>query len=112
MVDKRDEADKLIDEMIAGKTPDEIVGEGGLLQALTKRIYERALEGVEYELIEHDDRTVERDYLMDALSRFGMLWDSLIDTERTSLFRQIVRTVTFDPDTQEVAIRFRLAPTE
>jgi len=45
MVDKRDEADKLIDEMIAGKTPDEIVGEGGLLQALTKRIYERALEG-------------------------------------------------------------------
>jgi len=45
MVDKRDEADKLIDEMIAGKTPDEIVGEGGLLQALTKRVYERALEG-------------------------------------------------------------------
>ena len=45
MVDKRDEADKLIDEMIAGKTPEEIVGEGGLLQALTKRVYERALEG-------------------------------------------------------------------
>ncbi len=45
MVDKRDEADKLIDELIAGKTPEEIVGEGGLLQALTKRLYERALEG-------------------------------------------------------------------
>jgi putative transposase len=45
MVDKRDEADKLIDELIAGKTPEEIVGEGGLLQALTKRVYERALEG-------------------------------------------------------------------
>ena len=45
MVDKRDEADKLIDEMIAGKTPEEIVGEGGVLQALTKRVYERALEG-------------------------------------------------------------------
>jgi hypothetical protein len=30
MVDKRDEADKLIDEMIVGKTPEEIVGEGGL----------------------------------------------------------------------------------
>ncbi len=29
MVDKRDEADKLIDELIAGKTPEEIVGEGG-----------------------------------------------------------------------------------
>ena len=45
MVDKRDEADKLIDKLIAGKTPEEIVGEGGLLQALTKRVYERALEG-------------------------------------------------------------------
>ncbi len=45
MVDKRDEANKLIDELIAGKTPEEIVGEGGLLQALTKRVYERALEG-------------------------------------------------------------------
>ena len=45
MVDKRDETDKLIDELIAGKTPEEIVGEGGLLQALTKRLYERALEG-------------------------------------------------------------------
>jgi transposase-like protein len=45
MVDKRDEADKLIDDLIAGKTPEEIVGEGGLLQALTKRVYERALEG-------------------------------------------------------------------
>ena len=45
MVDKRDEADKLIDELIAGKTPEEIVGEGGLLQQLTKRVYERILEG-------------------------------------------------------------------
>lgn len=45
MVDKRDEADKLIDEMIAGKTPEEIVGEGGVLAALTKRVYERALQG-------------------------------------------------------------------
>jgi putative transposase len=45
MVDKRDEADKLIDELISGKTAEEIVGEGGLLQALTKRVYERALEG-------------------------------------------------------------------
>lgn len=33
MVAKRDEADKLIDELIDGKTPEEIVGEGGLLQA-------------------------------------------------------------------------------
>jgi len=45
MVDKQDEADKLLDELIKGKTPEEIAGEGGLLQQLTKRLYERALEG-------------------------------------------------------------------
>lgn len=32
MVDERDEADKLIDELIEGKTPEAAVGEGGLLQ--------------------------------------------------------------------------------
>ncbi|MFQ5503155.1 MAG: IS256 family transposase [Phycisphaerae bacterium] len=45
MVDKRDEADRLIDELLEGKSPEEIIGEGGLLQQLTKRVYERALEG-------------------------------------------------------------------
>ena len=45
MADKRDEADKLLDEMIKGRTPAELTGEGGLLQELTKRFYERALEG-------------------------------------------------------------------
>ncbi len=45
MVDKLDEADKLIDELIEDKSPEEIVGEGGLLAALTKRVYGHALEG-------------------------------------------------------------------
>ncbi len=45
MADKRDAADKLIDELLDGKSPEEIIGEGGLLQELTKRVYERALEG-------------------------------------------------------------------
>jgi putative transposase len=45
MADKRDSTDKLLDELIKGKTPEEIAGEGGLLQELTKRLYERALDG-------------------------------------------------------------------
>jgi putative transposase len=40
-----DEVDKLLDEMLKGKTPEEILGEGGVLQGLTKRLVERALEG-------------------------------------------------------------------
>jgi len=45
MADKRDKADKLLDELLEGKTPEEIAGEGGLLQELTKQFYKRALEG-------------------------------------------------------------------
>jgi len=51
----RDEApelpDELIDELLAGaKTPEEITGPGGLLNRLTKRLLERAIEA---ELSEH-----------------------------------------------------------
>ncbi len=42
---KPDDTDKMIDKLIKGKTPEEILGEGGLLKELTKRFVERALEG-------------------------------------------------------------------
>ena len=45
MVDLRDKADKLIDELIEGRTPEEVFGRGGLLQTLTQPIYERVLVG-------------------------------------------------------------------
>ena len=37
--------DELLDELIKDKTPEEIVGDSGVLGSLTKRLYERALEG-------------------------------------------------------------------
>ncbi|OGT28381.1 MAG: transposase [Gammaproteobacteria bacterium RBG_16_66_13] len=37
--------DKLLDELLQGKTPEEILGRDGLLKGLTKRLVERALEG-------------------------------------------------------------------
>jgi putative transposase len=37
--------DKMLDELIKGKKPDEILGEDGVLKELTKRLVERALEG-------------------------------------------------------------------
>ena len=40
-----DEVDKLLDELLQGKTPEEILGRDGLLKGLTKRLVERALEG-------------------------------------------------------------------
>jgi putative transposase len=40
-----DDVDKLLDELLQGKTPEEILGRDGLLKGLTKRLVERALEG-------------------------------------------------------------------
>ena len=42
---KKDRADELLDEMIKDRTPEELLGESGLLQELSKRFIERALEG-------------------------------------------------------------------
>jgi putative transposase len=37
--------DRMLDELLKGKKPEEILGEGGLLKELTKRLVERALAG-------------------------------------------------------------------
>ena len=42
---KPDPTDKLLDELVAGKTREEILGNEGILKQLTKRLVERALEG-------------------------------------------------------------------
>ena len=44
------EVDAMLDRLLDGKRPEEIVGSGGLLEGLTKRLLERALEG---ELTDH-----------------------------------------------------------
>ncbi len=45
MAKKKDRVDKLIDELIEDRTPEELLGESGLLKELTKRFVERALDG-------------------------------------------------------------------
>ena len=42
---KSDPADEMLDKLLEGKSPEEILGEEGLLDILTKRLVERALEG-------------------------------------------------------------------
>jgi len=49
MVDEK-EVNELLDRLLEGKMPEEIVGEGGLVNELTKRLMERVLER---ELTEH-----------------------------------------------------------
>jgi putative transposase len=45
MARKKQRVDELLDKLLEGKTPEEILGEDGLLEDLTKRLVERALEG-------------------------------------------------------------------
>jgi putative transposase len=40
-----DAVDKMLDELLKGKKPEEILGQGGLAKELTKRLVERALQG-------------------------------------------------------------------
>jgi putative transposase len=42
---KPDDVDRMLDELLKGKKPEEILGQEGLLKELTKRLMERALQG-------------------------------------------------------------------
>jgi len=42
---KTNDTDRMLDELVKGKNPEELLGEGGVLKQLTKRLVERALEG-------------------------------------------------------------------
>jgi len=68
------------------------------------------LEEIEAQLERLDSEAVEREHLLDALSRFGLLWDTLAERERTSLIRQILEAVMYDPSEEEVSLVFRLVP--
>ena len=50
MADEKQDVDAMLDRLLEGKRPEEIVGGGGLLEDLTRRVLERALEG---ELTDH-----------------------------------------------------------
>ena len=42
---KQRDLDAMLDELVKDRTPEEILGESGLVKELTKRLVERALEG-------------------------------------------------------------------
>ncbi|EQA61617.1 transposase, mutator-like family protein [Leptospira alexanderi serovar Manhao 3 str. L 60] len=41
----KNRAEELLDELIKGKTPEELIGNEGLLKQLTKSLVERAMQG-------------------------------------------------------------------
>lgn len=45
MAEEERDLNELLDGLVKGKTPEEILGESGLIKELTKRLVERALEG-------------------------------------------------------------------
>ena len=56
---KPDRVDDMLAELVKGKTPDEILGENGLLKELTKRLVESALEGEMTDHLGYEPRATE-----------------------------------------------------
>jgi len=56
---KHDRVDDMLAELVKGKSPDEILGENGLLKELTKRLVESALEGEMTDHLGYEPRAVE-----------------------------------------------------
>lgn len=56
---KPDRVDDMLAELVKGKSPDEILGENGLLKELTKRLVESALEGEMTDHLGYEPRAAE-----------------------------------------------------
>jgi len=56
------EFNAILDRLVRGKVPEEIMGQGGLVKDLTRRLMERALEG---------EMTAHRDVGEDVLDHVG-----------------------------------------
>jgi len=57
------EVDAALDELLKGHRPEDILNEGGLVQDLTKRLVERALEGEMTDHLGYEKHASEgRDY--------------------------------------------------
>lgn len=59
MAKEPNETDRLLDQLIKGKTPEEILGKDGLLKQLTKRLAERALQAELTEHLGYEKSTIE-----------------------------------------------------
>jgi site-specific DNA recombinase len=68
------------------------------------------VEEIETQLEVLDSEAVERDHLLDALSRLGLLWDTLAERERMVLIRQVLEAVTYDQSKEKLTLVFRLVP--
>ncbi len=56
---KPDRVDDMLAELVKGKSPDEILGEHGILKELTKRLVESALEGEMTDHLGYEPRAAE-----------------------------------------------------
>lgn len=59
MAEDKKSVDELLDNLLEGKAPEEILGNEGLLRELTKRLVERALEGEMTAHLGYDKHAVE-----------------------------------------------------
>ena len=93
---KKDRTDELLAELVKGKSPEEILGEGGILKQLTKRLVENALEGEMTEHLGYEPHAPEGKHTGNSRNGKG---GKTVHTESGSLEIDVPRdrTGTFDP---------------
>ena len=93
---KKDRTDELLAELVKGKSPEEILGEGGILKQLTKRLVENALEGEMTEHLGYEPHAAEGKHTGNSRNGKG---GKTIHTESGSVGIDVPRdrTGTFEP---------------
>ena len=56
----------------------------------------------------HASETVDKNHLIDALARFGSLWEVLVEREKIKMIHELLESISYDPEDNEVALVFRV----
>ena len=102
-----DEIKRLVAAIDSSNTPLTTIAER-LREAedFVDRIRQRLAE-IEEETDRIKSEAVDKEHLVDALTRFGSLWETLVERERTQLIHRLLESVVYDQTNGEISVVFR-----
>ena len=98
---------KLVAAIDSSATPLASIAEQLLREEeLVSQLHRRLVEiGVELSRLESEQ--VDKEKMIDALSRLGSLWPTLAESERIDLLQRLLEAVIYDPVNGEISLKFR-----
>ena len=107
-LDLEDKIERLVAAIASSDTPLTKVGERLRESEILLSRLDRSIVEIDKRREELTSETVDKNHLIDALARFGSLWEVLVEREKTKVIRELLESISYDPECSEVVLVFRV----